>query len=585
MRTWGKMLGMGSGRLAAALLSLAAVTSPASAQYAPLGPFGSPPCPPTAPTSATQSPPLFPPSGPSDPGPSYFGGSPGKHPHDPSETSMLDHGAPNAFTTLLDVGPRYPGPLLPFGLSTRVRNLLPGFLHPAPTPARPAEFPNCAVACEEATPWTIQEGGPTNGFTEFCETRPPHPLFAHFGASRLLFTELLQPPAKVVECHNIWFRGEYLLWTPTAGPLNTPLVTTSSNPSVASFGQLNDPFTTILVNSGDNAIHYGNLPGFRLTGGVAINPLPPVEITGFLLNKPTTTLFSAGSLTNPTQFLALPFQDVQPALIIPGTSVGTESAVVISIPIGSGVGAQGGTINIFSEFSFWGIEANVFIPIGESDVLKLDALIGYRHLQLNESLHIDTRSGGSIGTTIFNGFLLPGGLFTTSTSDVFQTSNTYDGGQIGSRIVLGLGGRWSLWSDQKIAFGVTTARLNVNGISSLSQLVPGQATQSVPGGIFALPTNSGTLTTTVFGIVPEMNVALSFQLNERIRLYGGYNFLYWTTVARPGQFISHTIDSRQIPTSANFQPGVTFNGPFLPSSINPTSFTAQGIFVGIEIGF
>ena len=37
-------------------------------------------------------------------------------------------------------------------------------------------------------------------------------------------------------------------------------------------------------------------------------------------------------------------------------------------------------------------------------------------------------------------------------------------------------------------------------------------------------------------------MTLGYQLTETVRLYAGYNFLYWTNVARPGAQIDRNLD-------------------------------------------
>jgi hypothetical protein len=205
---------------------------------------------------------------------------------------------------------------------------------------------------------------------------------------------------------------------------------------------------------------------------------------------------------------------------------------------------------------------------------------------LDENLNINTAVGGPGGGVLFNGLVQPASIFSTTTNDSFSTSNAFDGGQFGMRGVLTMG-QWSLFGDVKLGLGQTTETLSISGTSTLNQTTTGRGSvvQTVPAGILALQTNSANLTTHEFAIVPEVNLSLSFQFTPNFRAFGGYDFLYWSRVARPGDAISGTIDSRQIPTSASFTSGITYNGPFAPSQISQRSFIAQGIFVGIEIGF
>jgi hypothetical protein len=80
-------------------------------------------------------------------------------------------------------------------------------------------------------------------------------------------------------------------------------------------------------------------------------------------------------------------------------------------------------------------------------------------------------------------------------------------------------------------------------------------------------------------------VALSYRVARCMRVYLGYDFLYWSAVGRPGDFIDRQIDARQIPTSATFATGVQYNGPAPITSLNRRDFTAHGIFFGVEFGW
>ncbi len=496
--------------------------------------------------------------------------------------TLPDRGEPNAFTTLMDVRPRHSGPITPPGLRFW-SSLRPGIFAPTITPAVPAEFPNAASpSTDPISPWTERSEGMPNAWNELADPRP-RPLMGTFHGARRLVTEMLEPEPQVVPPYVLSFRGEFLRWRPSAGTSNAVLLTTNANPNLASFGQLGDPNTAILVNQGASIFNYGNMPGYRLTANLASGFLPPIEASGFWFNR-TSTPFSGGSLANPTQTLSIPYQDIQPAAIIPGTNVGTETALVVALPVGSGVGALGGTVNISSTMDFWGVEAFAMLPLGCSDVLKVDALLGYRHLTMNESLTVSTASGGPVGSVIFQNFALPQGLFQVSSVDSFSTTNTFDGGLIGLRGVL-TNARWSLYADAKVGLGVSNHTLAIGGSSTLTYLLDPSQSTTVNGGVLALGTNSGSLNLRIPALTSEFNAALSFQVTANLRAYVGYNLLYWSTVGRPGDFISHQIDGRQIPTSANFTPNITYAGPTLPTNLTHRDFITQGIFFGIELGF
>ncbi len=506
---------------------------------------------------------------------------PGPGPTEPP-FSMRDDGRPNAFTNLMDVRTKNSEPYLPTFIRRGVDRIRPGLIFPVLTPARAAEFPNPAQESNEpVSPFMTREEGVSNAFTELRDPRWRGPISNAIGGTRLLFTELFNPPPQVFNTHIVNIRGEAIFWRVPNGPIAVPTVTTTATPTLANRGQLGDPNTVILLGAG-NVIDYGVIPGYRLSADVTTLYTPPIQVSGFSLQR-TTTLFSAGSLTNPTQTLAVPYQDVDPRFIIPGTQTGLETAQLISIPIGNAIGAQGGTIAVTSSMSLWGIDGDVFFPLGESDVLGLRVSLGYKHLSFRENLQVNTSSGGLVGGTQFNGFRMPNGIFFNTTNDTFETTNSLDAGTIGLRGALGRE-RWSLIADTKFGIGPSKHTLNIEGITTLIPTAGG-ASQTSNGGLFALSTNSGFQSITALSLTFEASLALSYQVNQAIRLYGGFNYMWWNFVARPGDFVNHLLDARQIPTSGSYQTGLNYNGPAPVTSVTIRDLSVYGLFVGMEIGF
>jgi hypothetical protein len=225
------------------------------------------------------------------------------------------------------------------------------------------------------------------------------------------------------------------------------------------------------------------------------------------------------------------------------------------------------------------------LPVYEDDPWKLELLAGFRYLRMDETLSINTVRGpfNPGGLVFFNGGQLAGSNFNTTTSDNFGTTNAFNGGQVGMRGTIKMG-NWSLSGDAKVAMGATTERLDINGASTLVAAGTNQSLQSARGGIFALPSNSGTFADNKFAVVPEANLTLSYHCYDFLRVFAGYNFLYWSQVTRPGDALNNNIDSRQIPTSANYTAGALYNGPGTPTLIQ-RGFIAQGFFVGLELRF
>ena len=123
----------------------------------------------------------------------------------------------------------------------------------------------------------------------------------------------------------------------------------------------------------------------------------------------------------------------------------------------------------------------------------------------------------------------------------------------------------------------TRQRLDIAGSETI--VAPNGSSQSFNGGLLALPSNIGQFGKTKFSFVPEIGVTVGYQLTDKIRLYAGYNFLYWTNVIRPGGQIDRILDVTQIP---NFTiAGATPAGQNRPAVLfRESDYWAQGIVIG-----
>jgi hypothetical protein len=119
--------------------------------------------------------------------------------------------------------------------------------------------------------------------------------------------------------------------------------------------------------------------------------------------------------------------------------------------------------------------------------------------------------------------------------------------------------------------------VRISGTTVITE--PGLA-PNVQGGLLALPTNIGTYSRDRFSVVPEIGVNVGCQVTNRLRVFAGYTFLYWSNVVRPGDQIDTTINPTQLPSAAG--PG-TLVGPARPAfAFHETGFWAQGINVGVQ---
>lgn len=358
--------------------------------------------------------------------------------------------------------------------------------------------------------------------------------------------------------HRFYVSGEYLLWWTKGSPL-PPLLTTSSGPPPSPAfpsGALGLPGTQVLLGNQDVANTARS--GARVMAGFWLDDerLLGFELGGFFLQPLRNRFFysSDGSvqLTRPDFNL----QTGQPGVeLVGGTAVDLFGITHVLT----------GTFTAVHKSFVWGAEANARSCLLCNSDFFLDGLVGVRTLGLYESLDmVETPteiSPGSISNTI---------------QDNFKTRNQFYGGQIGTIFEIRRG-PWSVNATTKLGLGITQQRVTISGSQLI--MVPGMPSQTVPFGFLANQGIVGVHSRNVFSVVPEVGVNLGYQLTQRLRLFVGYNVLYWTKVVRPGQQINLAVN----PTL--FQ-GLPLVGAVPPAFVfHDSNFWAQGVTVGLEYRF
>ena len=97
----------------------------------------------------------------------------------------------------------------------------------------------------------------------------------------------------------------------------------------------------------------------------------------------------------------------------------------------------------------------------------------------------------------------------------------------------------------KLALGSTHSRVAIDGTTTTT--VPGTVPVTYAGGILAQPTNIGVYEQDFFSVMPELGVAVGYDLTCRLRVTCGYTILYWSKVARPGDQIDTELNPSQFP--------------------------------------
>jgi len=351
---------------------------------------------------------------------------------------------------------------------------------------------------------------------------------------------------------RFWVRSEFLAWW-TKGFATPPLLTTGPESSSSSSGVLGAPGTSVLLGGKD--FEGGFHPGVRIALGAWLNAPQTLGLEGsyFQLSR-QTTFFNISGTSVPV--LARPFFN---------SETGQQDSQLVNFP-----GQQSGSFSSQSSTSLQVAEILVRKNLNLQPGLAIDLVGGYRYQQLEDHLGVDDTLTFS-GT----GAAFPAGSIVQQ-SDRFDTRNVFQGGEVGISAALHRQG-WSIDALLKIGIGQTNSRVTIDG--STTTAIPGQATTQLPGGFLALPGNLGVYDSSRLSVVPELGITLGFDLSAQLRATLGYDLVYWTAVARPGDQIDLNIDPRQFPP-----PAIT--SATRPEFILHTSdYWAQGLNLGLDFRF
>jgi hypothetical protein len=353
-------------------------------------------------------------------------------------------------------------------------------------------------------------------------------------------------------CYRFWVRGEYLLWW-TKGNHLPPLLTTAPlGTPLAGVGALGEPGTSILF--GNSRIDDDLRSGGRFTAGLWLNDCQTsgIEANFFFLEQEGTH-FRRASEGDP--ILTRPIFDVLN---------NQETSTGIAYP-----GVFRGLFEADSSTTLWGGEINYICNLCRTCCWRVDALIGYRYLNLEDDLSIrsveinvdPTRGPVGLGFDI---------------TDSFDTRNQFHGGQVGARAEF-TRGCWFLQVTGKLGLGNTERRARIRG--NTVDVETG-AVVSANSGLLALEgTNVGSYSDNQFSFVPEFGISVGYQITRNLRASVGYTFLYWTDVVRSGDTIDRGVNPSFLPPTAGVgDPRPAFN-------FRDSDFWAQGLNFGLELRF
>jgi hypothetical protein len=332
----------------------------------------------------------------------------------------------------------------------------------------------------------------------------------------------------------------------------------------------------VLIGGTDR--QYGGFDGVLLSGGMRPGPQQPVgfEMSGFWTSKQSSTT-AVASNADGVPLIARPFFNPQLA------GLGGQDAILVSSP-----GRFAGSLTVETGAQIAGAEANLLLNLAHASTWTTRVVLGFRYFDLDETLIVTqvTRGLGTNTIPFFNNpnSAVPSTVPSVTITDRFRTRNQFYGGQTGLETERRIG-PVLFDGGLKVGFGpvhqvteVTGETLGPNGTGGSGGVL---AVGAIPQG------NVGRTTTNRFAVLSDVYGMLGVQLEKRLRVRVGYQFLYLNSVARPGHQVVTVIDPRLIPVSASFGgriPAGTLQTP-PQTPFDRDDFFAHGVRFLLEFDF
>jgi hypothetical protein len=385
--------------------------------------------------------------------------------------------------------------------------------------------------------------------------------------------------------NSFYATAEYLVWSikgaalPALAIVNpNPLFSPAGGPPFS--GALGTQGTSVVI--GNNSVGAGARSGLRGTVGYWLSDdhLLGVEVGGFFLGEKDNNFHAASTGTT---LLGRPFFNSNPLAPSPAFQF---TAGVFNPGMGLTPQLVAGSVDVKLSSTLWGVEANARSNILCGPNFTLDLLAGFREVGLDETLTIreSIQVLGAAAPTAAPAFQVPPGT-TVLVNDRFSTHNRFYGPQVGADAEFHFFDHWSLGLKAKFAMGTTMQQVSISGDTTVNMPTPmGTLTNTTAGGLLTQSTNLGRFTRSTFSVMPEVGVNVGYQWNDHVRLFAGYNVLYWSDVVRPGNQIDPSVDARLLNRT------VPAN-QLVPPPTNPTfrfhntDLWVQGVTLGVEFRY
>ena len=331
-----------------------------------------------------------------------------------------------------------------------------------------------------------------------------------------------------------------------------PLATTSPGGTLqVDAGVLGRSTTEILF--GDSGLMKDSRSGGRYTLGIWLDPdqTQGLDFTYLSLEDETET-FSAPQ--GAFSILARPFLNVQSA---------SQDARLIAFP-----GFVEGSLVVDASTEFQAAEVVVRRLAACGQGSQVAYVFGYRFAELKDQLRIGESTLSLSGPTAGASFQL---------FDLFETRNSFHGGELGLIYTGPPIGGWTLELSAKLALGSTRGQGSVLGQTTATALLGGMTTTQA--GLLTQGTNIGAYEDDQFSTISEFGLRLRNQFNCRFATTIGYEFIHWSDVMRAGDQVDLGVNVSQIP------PGSLSGEPRPAFPFDFSDVWVQGFHFGIEFWF
>lgn len=424
--------------------------------------------------------------------------------------------------------------------------------------------------------------------------------------------------------NGMYGSAEYILWKLKDAP--TPV--TFVQVPVATSGI--NTFTSSVSLGGSGGIDYGGRSGGRLTLGYWFDPeVCGGEVSGFWVERRAMSILNTQQVSQTLNVTVI--QNITTQVVSGGavTLTTTQTPINIQLPSTLTVASIGTAV----PSSFWGTEVNARSTRCHFGGLSIDLLGGFRYINLSEGLLIGSLTQlqtAQPNTPFTTGPLTPNAngigfanlpaipapitglttILSVASLNNLMTHNNFYGANFGTSWDWAVTDRLHFEGYGKIGVGAMTETFTITGGSAVATAaVSGFSAGGIlPAAAFY---NYGK---TRYAVTPELNFRLGYNICRNLKATIGYNFLYLSSVVRPGEQIAFnpfnvsgsastsststsssgtTTTSGGVTTTSGAGTNINIAGSNIsvPSNQQPfiapkdSDFWAQGLTLGFEISY